>query len=76
MGLPNHRGTASGQLTAFLTSAAIVASSVAVSFVSAKSVGHMVASSRLALSLKPKIAYLVLNFSAGRKKQTTLSSFA
>src|SRR5690348_13011334 len=33
-------------------------------------------SSRLALSLKPSVAYLVLNFRAGWKKQTTLPSLA
>ena len=33
-------------------------------------------SSRVALSLKPNVAYLVLNFWAAWKKQTTLPSFA
>ncbi len=39
-------------------------------------VGHMLPSSRLASSLKPKVAYLVLNFAAGVKKQMTLPSLA
>jgi hypothetical protein len=50
------------QLTALFTSVAIVFSSAAVSFVSAKELGHIVPSSRFALSLKPRVAYLVLNF--------------
>src|SRR5438477_5793975 len=66
----------SPQLTAFFTSAAILASSAAVNSFSAKAVGHMAPSSRLALSLKPNVAYLVLNFCALWKKQTTLSSLA
>src|SRR5438132_6953552 len=36
----------------------------------------MLPSPRLALSLKPNVAYLVLNFAAAWKKQTTLSSLA
>src|SRR5438270_7617567 len=36
----------------------------------------MLPSSRFALSLKPNVAYLVLNFAAVWKKQTTLSSLA
>src|SRR2546423_13237988 len=36
----------------------------------------MVPSSRCGLSLKPKVAYLVLNFCAGWKKQITLPSLA
>src|SRR5438128_11593335 len=64
------------QPTAFFTSAPILASSAAVSFVSAKATGHMEPSSSLALSLKPNIAYRSLNFPALRKKQTTLPSFA
>src|SRR5439155_1830217 len=55
-------------------SAAILASSVAVNPFSAKAVGHMEPSSRFALSLKPNVAYLVLNFCAAWKKQTTLPS--
>jgi hypothetical protein len=47
------------QLTAFFTSARIFFSSAAVSLFSAKEVGHMASSSRLALSLKPNVAYLV-----------------
>src|SRR6266511_1729857 len=64
------------QLTAFFTSAAILSSSAAVNSVSAKAVGHMAPSSRFALSLKPSVAYLVLNFCALWKKQTTLPSLA
>src|SRR5438067_6831651 len=64
------------QLTAFFTSAPILASSAAVSSFNAKEVGHMAPSSRFALSLKPNVAYLVLNFRALWKKQTTLPSFA
>src|SRR5256712_10191097 len=63
-------------LTALFTSAAILASSVAVNPFSAKAVGHMTLSSRFALSLKPNVAYLVLNFCALWKKQTTLPSLA
>jgi hypothetical protein len=37
---------------------------VAVSSLSAKEVGHMAASSRFAVSWKPSVAYLDLNFSA------------
>src|SRR5258708_2487561 len=66
----------SPQLTAFFTSAPILASSAAVNFVSAKAVGHMAPSSRFASSLKPNVAYLVLNFCALWKKQTTLPSLA
>jgi hypothetical protein len=64
------------QLTAFFTSAAILASSAAVNFISAKEVGHMAPSSRFATSLKPNVAYLELNFFAGWKKQRTLPSLA
>ena len=45
-----------GQLTAFLTNAAILASSAAVSFVSPHDVGHMLPSSSFASSLKPNVA--------------------
>src|SRR2546425_384226 len=62
------------QLTAFFTSVTILASSAAVNAFSAKAVGHMAPSSRFALSLKPNVAYLVLNFWAVWKKQTTLPS--
>src|SRR5438477_2974557 len=62
--------------TAFFTSSAILASSVAVYPFNAKAVGHMAPSSRFALSLKPSVAYLVLNFCAVWKKQTTLPSLA
>src|SRR2546426_5714324 len=64
------------QLTAFFTSAAILASSAAVNPFSAKAVGHMAPSSRFALSLKPNVAYLVLNFCAAWKWETTLPSLA
>src|SRR5215471_3760572 len=64
------------QLTAFFTSAPILASSAAVNSVRAKAIGHMAPSSRFAESLKPNVAYLVLNFSAGWKKQTILPSLA
>src|SRR5213595_912419 len=62
--------------TAFFTSAAILSSSAAVNPFSAKAVGHMAPSSRFALSLKPSVAYLDLNFCAGWKKHTILSSLA
>jgi DNA-binding NtrC family response regulator len=55
------------QLTAFLTSAPILASSSAVSSVSAKAVGHMLPSSRFAVALNPNVAYRSLNFEAGVK---------
>lgn len=64
------------QLTAFFTSATIFASSAAVSSFSAKVTGHITPSSRFAISLKPNVAYLVLNFCALWKKQTTLPSTA
>src|SRR6266851_5168495 len=67
---------ASPQLTAFFTSAPILASAAAVNSVRAKVVGHIAPSSSFALSLKPSVAYLVLNFSAGWKKQTTWPSLA
>ena len=57
-------GELSPQLTALFTSEPILASSAAVNSVSAKAVGHMVPSSRFASSLKPNVAYLVLNFCA------------
>src|SRR5687768_17406282 len=44
------------QLTAFFTSAPILASSVAVSVFSANEVGHMAPSSRFATSLNPNVA--------------------
>src|SRR5881409_108715 len=64
------------QLTAFFTSAPILASAAAVSSFRAKATGHTVPSSRFALSLKPNVAYLALNLCALWKKQTTLSSLA
>src|SRR3989337_4349452 len=66
----------SPQLTAFFTSALILASSVAVNSFSAKAVDHMAPSSRFAVSLKANVGYLVLNFCAPWKKQTTLPSLA
>src|SRR5947209_7954067 len=68
--------TARPQLTAFFTSAPILASAAAVSSFRAKATGHTVPSSRFALSLKPNVAYLVLNLCALWKKQTTLPSLA
>src|SRR6516165_4711854 len=62
------------QLTAFFTSAPILASSAAVNSVSAKAIGHRAPSSRFAASLKPSVMYLSLNLSPPRKKQTTLPS--
>src|SRR2546425_4329344 len=64
------------QLTAFVTSALILASSVAVNSFSAKATGHRAPSSSFAVSLKPNVAYLVLNFCAGWKWQTTSPSLA
>src|SRR6266511_3768106 len=64
------------QLTAFFTSAPILAASAVVNSFRAKDVGHMAPSSRFALSLKPTVAYLVLNFCALWKKQTTFPSLA
>src|SRR5262249_51336665 len=64
------------QLTALFRSAAILAYSVAVNFVSAKATGHRAPSSRFAVSLNPSVAYLVVNFCALWKKQTTLPSLA
>src|SRR5258706_4080691 len=64
------------QLNAFFTRALILASSVAVNSFSAKATGHRAPSSRFAVSLKPNVAYLVLNFCALWKKQTTLPSLA
>jgi hypothetical protein len=53
-------GLLSPQLTAFFTSAPILASSAAVNSFSAKAVGHMAPSSRFASCMKPNVAYLVL----------------
>lgn len=66
---------AKGHPSAFLRSATICASSAAVSCVSANATGHTCPSSSLALSLKPIVAYRVLNFFASWKWQTTLPSF-
>src|SRR5437870_30443 len=73
---PKYATDISPQLTAFFTSALILASSVAVNPFSAKATGHKAPSSRCAASLKPNVAYLVLNFCAGWKKQTTSPSLA
>src|SRR5712691_7499256 len=72
----NTVGPAGPQLAAFFTSAPILASAAAVNFVRAKAVGHIAPSSSFAASLKPNVAYLVLNFCAGWKKQTILPSLA
>src|SRR6516164_8718533 len=64
------------QLIAFFTRAAILASSAAVTSLSAKAVGHMCPSSSFASCMKPSVAYLVLNLCALWKKQTTLPSLA
>ena len=69
-------GFLSPQLTAFFTSSPILAFSAAVNSVSAKAVGHMAPSSRFASCMKPSVAYLVLNFCALWKEQTTLPSLA
>jgi hypothetical protein len=58
----------SAQRTAFLTSAPILFSSAAVNSLRAKATGHMASLSRFASSLKPKVAYLDLNFCALWKK--------
>src|SRR6267378_4398077 len=67
---------AQSQLTALFTSAPILASSAGDNSFNAKTTGHMAPSSRFAASLKPRVAYLVLNFCAGWKKQTTSPSLA
>src|SRR5258706_2433661 len=64
------------QLNAFFTRALILASSVAVNSFSAKATGHRAPSSRFAVSLKPNVAYLVLNFCALWKKQRTFPFLA
>src|SRR5947199_1292146 len=61
---------------ALFTSALILGSSVGVNSFSAKATAHRAPSSRFAASLKPRVAYLVLNFCAGWKKQTTSPSLA
>lgn len=67
--------TASDQLAAFFTSAAIFASAAAVNSFRANDVGHIAPSSSLAWSLKPNVAYLDLNLSLLWKKHTTLPSW-
>src|SRR3954468_11904613 len=52
---------------AFFTRPRMSASTAGVRSVRAKQVGHMVPSSSVAASSKPKVAYLVLNFSAALK---------
>src|SRR5688572_10537170 len=64
------------QPTALFASVPILASSAAVNSFSAKEVGHMAPSSRFAASVKLNVAYLVLNFSALWKWQTTLPTLA
>src|SRR5665213_225630 len=64
----------SPQLTAFFTSARILASAAAVNFMSAYEFGHMAPSSSFALSVKPSVWYLALNFPAFWKKQMMLPS--
>ena len=49
---------------AFLTNSSILAFSFAVSLFNANEVGHIFPSSRCALSLKPSVEYLALNFPA------------
>ena len=70
-----HR-VAGDQPTAFFTSSAMRFSSAAVREASANDVGHIEPSSRFASSLKPSVAYRVLNFEAAWKKTTTLPSLA
>src|SRR6185369_5069232 len=65
-----------GQAAACFTSAISFFSSAAVSFVNAYAFGQKLPSSSAATSLKPKVAYRVLNFVAGWKKQSTLPSLA
>jgi hypothetical protein len=67
-------GLLSPQLTAFFTSAPILASSAAVNSVSANATGHMAPSSRFAATSKPNVAYRDLNLWALWKKQTILPS--
>src|SRR5438132_7821065 len=74
--MPSNPTDTRPQLTACFTSALILASSLAVNSFRAKTTGHMAPSSRFAASLKPSVAYLVLNFCAGWKKQRTSPSLA
>jgi len=53
-----------------------MAASVPVNSFSAKATGHIAPSSSFALSLKPNVEYLVLNFCAGWKWQMILPSLA
>ena len=61
-------------LTALLTNSAIFFSSAAVSLFNAYEFGHMLPSSRFALSLKPRTEYLALNLPAFWKKHIPLSN--
>src|SRR5947209_16046405 len=74
--MPSNPTHTRAQLTAFFTNALILASSEAVNSFRAKTTGHIAPSSRFAASLKPSVAYRVLNFCAGWKKQTTSPSLA
>src|SRR5947209_12291814 len=74
--MPSNPTHTRAQLTAFFTNALILASWEAVNSFRAKTTGHMAPSSRFAASLKPSVAYRVLNFCAGWKKQTTSPSLA
>jgi len=69
-------GRGSCQLMAVFTRARICASIAGVSDWIANATGQKVPASRCALSLKPSVEYLVLNFDALWKKQTMLPSFA
>ena len=60
------------QLAAFFTSLAILASAAGVSSFNAQDVAHNSPSSRFAVSLKPIVAYLALNFALSWKKKTAL----
>src|SRR5947207_14255615 len=69
---PRH----SPQRAAFFTRAATFASAAGVISFSAYEIGHSSPSSRLALSLKPSVAYRDLNFAASWKNRTALPSLA
>ena len=61
------------ELTAVLTSAAVLSSTSAVNLFTAKEVGHMSPSSRFAAGTKPNVAYLDLSLCALWKKQNDLA---
>lgn len=67
-------GEPGSQPTAIFTSAVILASTAGVISVSAYALGHIEPSSRWALSLKPRVAYLTLNFARSWKKQMSCPS--